>query len=263
MTSKIRSSLDLKDKNVNNLAESIKKSKTLMVVSIKNLPSKQFQSIKKSMRKEADIKVAKKNIMIRALEKAGILNLNDYIISDSAFVISKLEAYELAGKLSEKKTPVFARAGQIAPEDIEVKEGPTNLVPGPAISELGALGIQISVENGKISIKKNKIVIKKGQTIKENSASVLQKLNIMPFSVGLDVKAAYDINENKLYTELKIDSEGYTKELKETASKSLGFAQRISYVCKETITYLLSKANSEAKILSKYENINNEDKTEK
>lgn len=251
MTTKMKSSLSLKDKNVNNLSESIKKSKTLMVVSIKNLPSKQFQSIKKSMRKDADIKVAKRNIVLRALEKAGISNLNNYIISDSAFVISKLEAYELAGKLSEKKTPVFARAGQIAPEDIEVKEGPTNLVPGPAISELGALGIQISVENGKISIKKNKIIINKGQTIKENVASVLQKLNIMPFSVGLDVKAAYDIDDNKLYTELKIDSEGYTKELKHTASKSLGFAQIISYVCKETITFLLFKANSESKVLEK------------
>lgn len=246
----------MKDKNVNNLSESIKKSNTLMVVSIKNLPSKQFQSIKRSMRKEADIKVAKKNIMIRSLEKAGISKLNEYIIADCAFVISKLEAYELAGRLSEKKTPVFARAGQIAPEDIEVKEGPTNLVPGPAISELGALGIKISVENGKISIKKNKVIIGKGQTIKENAASVLQKLNIMPFSVGLDVKAAYDLNSNKIYTELKIDPEGYTKKLKETASKSLGFAQRISYVCKETIIFLLSKANSEAKILEKHIQLN-------
>jgi ribosomal protein L10 len=43
-------SIGLKEKDVNNLADSIKKSKTLMVASIKSLPSKQFQNIKKSIR---------------------------------------------------------------------------------------------------------------------------------------------------------------------------------------------------------------------
>jgi large subunit ribosomal protein L10 len=239
----------LKEKNVNHLSELIGRSRTLMIVSIKNLPSKQFQNIKKSMRNEAEVKVAKKNIMIRALGKSNIKGLDEYVGADCAFVISKLESYELAGKLVSKKTPIFARAGQIASDDIEIKEGPTNLVPGPAISELGALGLQVSVENGKISIKKNKIVINKGQIIKENAASILQKLNIMPFSVGLNVSAAYDIPTKKLYTELKIDPEGYTNELKNTANKSLGFAYKISYLCKDTINHLLAKANSEAKIL--------------
>ncbi|MEK6914171.1 MAG: 50S ribosomal protein L10 [Nanoarchaeota archaeon] len=257
-----KNTINLKEKNVEELAQKIKKSRTLMIASIKNLPSKQFQDIKKSIRKDAYVRVAKKNIMIRSLEKSNIIGLNDYIVSDCILIISDLESYDLAAKLAKKKTPVFAKAGQIALEDIEIKDGPTSLVPGPAISELGALGLQVSVENGKISIRKSKVVIKKGQKIKENEASILQKLNIMPFNVGLNVNASYDIHNNKIYTELKIDPEGYARELKEAASKSLGFAQKILYVCKDTINYLLSKANSHANALSKYENIIGENKNE-
>jgi large subunit ribosomal protein L10 len=254
--------INLKEKSVKELSDKIKKSRTLIIASIKNLPSKQFQEIKKSIRKEAYVQVAKKNIMNRALEKSNISGLNEYIISDCVFVISDLESYELAAKLAKKKTPVFAKAGQIASEDVEIKEGPTSLVPGPAISELGALGLQVSVENGKISIKKSKVVIKNGQAIKENEASMLQKLSIMPFKVGLNINLAYDIPTNKIYTEIKIDSDEYIKELKEAASKALGFAQQISYISKDTIGYLLAKANSHNIVLEKFNKDTSETKAE-
>jgi large subunit ribosomal protein L10 len=246
------SSVNVKEKDVNDLAEAIKKAKTLMVASIKGLPSKQFQNIKKSIREHAEVKVAKKNIMMRSLKAAGVTGMDEYVGADCAFVISDLDAYELAGILAKKKTPVYAKAGQIADDDIEVKDGPTDLIPGPAISELGALGLKVAVENGKISIKEPKIVITKGQIINEGAASVFMKLNIMPFNVGLNITAAYDVASKKIFTELKIDPEGYTEELKQAAGKALGFAQKIAYVCKETIGYLLAKANAGAKALEKY-----------
>ncbi len=246
-------SIGLKEKDVNNLAESIKKSKTLMVASIKGLPSKQFQNIKKSIREYAEVKVAKKNIMMRALKAADVSGLDEYVGADCAFVISDLDAYELAGILAKKKTPVFAKAGQVAEDDIEVKDGPTDMVPGPAISELGALGLQVAVEDGKIAIKAPKVVITKGQTINENAASIFQKLNIMPFSVGLNINVAYDVVSKKIFTELKIDPEGYTEDLKQAAGKALGFAQKIVYICKETIGYFLAKGNAHGNALAKFD----------
>ncbi len=234
---------------VKKLTEKIKNSETLMIISIKNLPSKQFQDIKKSIRKDAFIQVAKKNILTRAvkgLNKESALPLEKYIKENCAFAMSDIEGFELAGLLYNKKTPVFAKTGQVAPSDIEVKEGPTDLVPGPAISELGALGIQISVENGKIAIKAPKVIVKQGNAISEGAASILQKLNIQPFSVGLEPIAIYDLKTEKIYTDIKIDSESTINELKSAAGKALGFAQKIKYYCKETIGYLLSKANAEA-----------------
>jgi large subunit ribosomal protein L10 len=239
----------IKEREVNNLVEKIEKSKTLMIVSIKGLPAKQFQEIKKSIRDYAFIRVSKKNIMLRSLKKFGkesIIPLEEFIKENCAFVISNKEGYELAGLFLKGKTPINAKAGQIAPIDIEVKSGPTNLPPGPAISELGSLGIQIAVEDGKISIKANKVVLRKGQTINENAASILQKLNIKPFSVGLNPIAVYDVESEKIYSEISIDSEKARSELVNYANKSLGLAQKIVYYCRETIGYFLSRANVEA-----------------
>ena len=234
-------SIGLKEKDVNNLAESIKKSKTLMVASIKGLPSKQFQNIKKSIREYAEVKVAKKNIMMRALKAADVSGLDEYVGADCAFVISDLDAED----------------------DIEVKDGPTDMVPGPSISELGALGLQVAVEDGKIAIKAPKVVITKGQTINENAASIFQKLNIMPFSVGLNINVAYDVASKKIFTELKIDPEGYTEDLKQAAGKALGFAQKIVYICKETIGYFLAKGNAHGDALAKFDVEEKKDDNEK
>ena len=41
------------------------------------------------------------------------------------------------------------------------------------------------------------------------------------------------------------------EELKSAAGKALGFAQKIVYYCKETIGYLLGKANAQANALGK------------
>jgi ribosomal protein L10 len=245
-----------KEKSVKLLADKITKAKTLMIVSIKGLPSKQFQEIKKSIRDHALVRVAKKNIMLRAIKAIGkdsITPLEKYIQENCAFAISDIEGFELAGILSKKKTPVFAKAGQTATEDIEVKEGPTELVPGPAISELGSLGLQVSVEDGKIAIKKTKVVIREGQAINETAASIFQKLNIQPFSVGLEPLVIYDVETEKIYTDIKIDTEETISQLKLAASKALGFAQRIVYYCKETIGFFLAKANAEAEALEKFE----------
>ena len=254
----INKSHPIKEKAVKNLAEQIKEAKTLMLVSIKGLPSKQFQDIKKSIREYASVKVAKKNIMDRAIKEVGkesILLLKKYLKENCAFVISNSEGYELAGILTKKKNPIAAKAGQIALEDIEVQKGPTDLVPGPAISELGALGIQIAVEDGKIAIKAPKIVVRKGQTINEGTASVLQKLNILPFSVGLEPIVIYNLENEKIYTNININSEEARTELVSSAGKALGFAQKIIYYCKDTIGYFLAKANADRYALKKLEPI--------
>src|SRR3989338_6322495 len=151
-------SIKLKGKQVDELVDLINSSKTLMIVLVKGLPSKQFQEIKKSLRKDALIKIHKKNIISRALKNFGkesITPLEKYVDADIALVLSNLEGYELASLLVKKRTRVYAKNGQTSDADIEVKEGPTDLVPGPAISDLSALGIQISVEGGKIADRKS------------------------------------------------------------------------------------------------------------
>ena len=243
-----------KEKLTRELAEQIKNARTLMIVSIKSLPSRQFQAIKKSIRDKALVRVIKKNIMLRTIKSLGkesILPLEKYVKENSAFIISNIEGFELAGILNQKRNSVFAKAGQTAPMDIEVKEGPTNLPPGPAISEFSALGIQIAVEEGKIAVRASKVLVQEGKLIKEDVAALIKKLNIQPFSVGLEPIVIYDVQKEKIYSNIKIDPESVRKELIEASLKAKGFAQKIVYYCKETIVYFLAKANSESESLKR------------
>jgi len=245
-----------KKKIVNELANLIKSKRTILLASIKNLPANQFQEICKKLRGKAVVKVVKKNLVLRALENSGeksAKKLEGIIDRDIAILFSDVDAFELAAELIDNKIPTKAKQGQEAPEDIEVKSGPTNLTPGPAVSELGAMGIQIKIEGGKIIISKPKIIAKKGEKISQKAVDIMNKLDIKPFSISFVPLAAIDTKEDKLYNNISIDKEKTLKELKEAYSKALAFAIEIGYTTKETIGLLIRKAEKEALILKKYE----------
>jgi len=152
----------------------------------------------------------------------------------------------LASELESSKSPAKAKPGQEAPEDIEIPAGPTDLIPGPAVSELGALGIQIQIEKGKIHIKNAKIIAKQGSKISEGAAALMSKLDIKPFTIGFIPICAFDTKEKKLYLDIKIDREGTIEDLKTAYNKSLGLAVEIGYTSEDTIKFLIGKANVQA-----------------
>jgi large subunit ribosomal protein L10 len=232
-------------KEVEDLKNLIKTKKIILLASIKNIPAAKFQDIGKKLRGSAVIKVPKKNLMFRALDSQSneaVKIIKEHVTDSIAVLFSDLDAFDLAGELVKNKSPSKAKPGQIAPEDIEIPEGPTDLVPGPAISELGALGIQIQIDKGKISIKEPKVVAKKGEKISQGAADLMAKLDIKPFSVGFIPLCAFDTQENKLYLNIKIDREETLKDLKESFSKALAFAVEIEYITEDTIKFLISKA---------------------
>lgn len=244
-----------KIESVKKLAELMDTNNTIMFSSIKSLPAKQFQKIKKGLSKEVNVVIVKKNILLRGLDsssKNNIKTLKEYVKEDIAVLISELNAFELSGKLADSKSPVKAKVGQIANFDIIIEPGPTELVAGPVVSELGALGLKIEIKAGKIEIKEQKVIVKKGQTISEGASSIMGKLNILPFSVGFIPIVAYDSKSNKIFTELIIDKSGTLKLLKESFARANAFAVSIEYITKETLGYLLGKAASHEKALANF-----------
>jgi len=238
-----------KIKTVSELSDLLKSKKTVLIASIKNIPASQFQEIGKKLRGKAIVKVLKMNLIFRAIKTSGneaMKKLEEHVGDSVAVLFSDLESFELASELVESKSPAKAKAGQEAPEDIEIPAGPTDLIPGPAVSELGALGIQIQIEKGKIHIKDAKIIAKQGAKISEGAAALMSKLDIKPFSIGFIPICAFDAKESKLYLDIKIDKEATIDELKTASSKALGFAVEIGYTSEDTIKFLLEKANAHA-----------------
>ncbi len=233
---------DRKKEVVKELAGLMKK-KTVMVASIKGLPAAQFQEIKKKLRAHATVKVVKKNLMDFALEHSGnkeLEHLVPYVEADFAILFSDMDAFELSAILSSEKSPSKAKAGQVAPFNIEVKAGPTDLLPGPDISALSALGLQPKVEGGKIAIMKDKVLVKAGETITSAQASIMAKLNIVPFKIGLEPIAAF--SEGHVYADIKVDKEAFLEIMKAMYARALPFSVSLSYVTGESLPFILGKA---------------------
>jgi large subunit ribosomal protein L10 len=240
-------------KAVEELKSFIEGKRTILLASIKNIPGSQFQEISKKLRGKAVVKVPKKNLMLRALDasnKEEIKGLKEQIENSVAILFSDLDSFELAADLSKNTSPAKAKPGQESPEDILIEEGPTELLPGPAITELGSVGLEVQIEKGKIHIRKSKVIVKKGEKISQNAADVMNKLDIKPFKIGFIPLAAFDNKDNKLYLEIKIDSEGTLAELKSLFGKALALAVEVNYANKDTITFMLAKANAHEKALS-------------
>jgi large subunit ribosomal protein L10 len=242
-----------KIKSVSRLVELFKSNKTVLVASIKNLPSSQFQEIRKNLRKEITITVPKKNIALRAIDnvkKGSLMDLKKQIKEDTAIIFSNVDAFELSAKLSSNRVRAKARSGQEAPEDIVIEPGPTDLLPGPAISELGALGIKIAIEGGKINIKEKKELVKSGGIITKEAADLMGKLDMKPMLLGFNPLAAYDSTDEKIYVGIKIDKEATLGEMKSMFGRALAFAVSISYTSEDTIKHLLAKASAHEMKLS-------------
>lgn len=249
---------EYKIKLVQEIASKIKTHRTLLIASTKGLPSSQFHEIKKNIRSKAEIKVVKKSIALRAIDEvrsSALDSLKAQIGANIALFFSNEDPFTLSGILAENQSPTKARSGDIAPEDIKVEPGPTELVPGPAISELSAVGLKVAVEGGKLAVKLPHVLVRQGDVIKDNVAAVMAKLNISPMKVGFEPIAAFDKTEDKIYVGIKIDKKQTLEDLRHSIAKAFGFAVGIKHISSATVKYFIARAGLEEAALSSKLNV--------
>ncbi len=244
-------------KMLSDLVKLIKESSTVIISSLKGMPSAQFQKIRKKMKGKAVIKVIKKQIMERAMEEASkekgeehLKEIEKYLEEGSAVIFSQLDVFELAGILADERVSIKAKAGQVALHDIGIDAGSTDIPAGPMISDFGNAGIKIAIEGGKIVVKEQKVLVKQGEKISEGVAGILTKLEILPFNVGLEPIAAFDAKTSKTYIGIKIDKHETLEKFKKAYSDSRALAISIDYPAAEIINMIIAKAAMHAKAIS-------------
>jgi len=237
---------------VKELTEDIKKYSVVGVLTLKSLPSSQYQSIRKSLIGKAKIIVSKKTIIKRALKNVGgkLLELSDYVSEIPALILTNLDAFKLNRLIEKNQVPAFAKPGEVAPEDIIVKAGPTQFTPGPMIGELAMAGIKTKVENGKLTVIKDTIIAKKGDVIDETKAKIMKKLDKKPMKVGLTLKAVSEGGAIYLAEQLHINLEQYINNISKAHAQGINLAFNSGVLIKETIELLLTKAYNDARNLS-------------
>ena len=235
---------------VEKLSEMIKSYPVIGILSLYKTPASALQKIKKELKGKAVIKVSKKSTVLLALEKAGKANLKEFITDYPALMLASLDPFRLYLFLQKKKTPASAKPGDIPANDIEVKAGPTDLPPGPAISTLTKAGLPAKVEAGKIAIMRDKVVCKAGEKVSLELASALQLLKLEPMEIGLNV-VVFDENGTIYKKEqLFIDETKLLNDIQLAIRNAFNLSVNSGYPTKETIGFMLAKAQLQAKQLA-------------
>ncbi|MBU3896998.1 MAG: 50S ribosomal protein L10 [Nanoarchaeota archaeon] len=231
-----------KIKFVEDLAIMITKNPVVGLYDAHKMPSSALQKIKYELYGKAIIRSVKKSLLLRALEKSNKKELIDKIPEQPGIMITEMNPFKLYKIIDRSKSNMNAKPGDIAPEDIEIKSGPTDLMPGPAITTLSKAGLQPKVEGGKIAILRDKVVCKAGSVITLDLASVLGMLKISPIPVGLNVTSVYE--DGIIYGKdvLSIDDVKLTADLINAYWNSINLAVEIGFVTKETVEIMIGRA---------------------
>uniref|UniRef100_A0A8C4NAK2 Large ribosomal subunit protein uL10 n=1 Tax=Eptatretus burgeri TaxID=7764 RepID=A0A8C4NAK2_EPTBU len=166
------------------------------IVGADNVGSKQMQQIRMSLRGKAVVLMGKNTMMRKAirghLESIPTLEkLLSHIKGNVGFVFTKEDLAEIRDLLLKNKVPAAARAGAIAPCDVMVPAQNTGLGPEKT-SFFQALGITTKISRGTIEILSNVQLIKMSERVGASEATLLNMLNISPFTFGLLIQQVYD-----------------------------------------------------------------------
>jgi len=166
------------------------------IVGADNVGSSQMQKIRISLRGSAIVLMGKNTMMRKAirghLEKNPLLEkLLPHIFENIGFVFTKQDLSTIRDKITINKVAAPAKAGATAPCDVTLPAQVTSLGPEKT-SFFQALQITTKITKGTIEIINDIPLIKKGDKVGASEATLLNMLNISPFSYGLTVKQVYD-----------------------------------------------------------------------
>jgi len=166
------------------------------IVCADNVGSLQMQQIRMSLRGRAEVLMGKNTMMRKAIrgmldKHAELEKILPCIVGNIGFVFTNEDLNEIRDLLLANKVKAPARAGAIAPLDVKVPAQNTGLGPEKT-SFFQALQIPTKISRGTIEIINEVSLIAAGDKVGMSEATLLNMLNISPFSYGLVVNQVYD-----------------------------------------------------------------------
>lgn len=178
------------------LREYLEEYKSIFVVGVDNVSSQQMHEVRKALRGKGVVLMGK-NTMVRRAIRDFIAELPDYekllpfVKGNVGFVFTNESLKDIKDVIVANKVAAPARAGAVAPEDIWVTAVNTGMEPGKT-SFFQALGVPTKIARGTIEIVSDVKVVEAGNKVGPSEASLLNLLNISPFTYGLTIVQVYD-----------------------------------------------------------------------
>lgn len=169
---------------------------SIFVVGVDNVSSQQMHEIRHSLRGEGVVLMGK-NTMVRRAIKGFIADtpeyerLLPYVKGNVGFVFTNGDLKVIRDKILANKVAAPARAGAVAPADVYVPAGNTGMEPGKT-SFFQALGVPTKIARGTIEITTDLKLVDAGSKVGASEATLLNMLNISPFTYGMSISQVYD-----------------------------------------------------------------------
>ncbi|KAI0383825.1 60S acidic ribosomal protein P0, partial [Hypomontagnella monticulosa] len=170
--------------------------RSVFLVTVDNVSSQQMHEIRQSLRGEAVVLMGK-NTMVRRALRTFIPDAPEYerllphVKGNIGFVFTNGDLKTIRDKILSNKVAAPARAGAVAPADVWVPAGNTGMEPGKT-SFFQALGVPTKIARGTIEITTDLKLVESGNKVGPSEATLLNMLNISPFTYGLGVSQVYD-----------------------------------------------------------------------
>lgn len=169
---------------------------SIFIVNIDNVSSQQTHLIRQSLRGKGVVLMGKNTMVRRCLrvilsEHPQFEKLLPHVKGNIGFVFTTGDLKDVREIIVSNVVAAPARAGAVAPNDVWVPGGNTGMEPGKT-SFFQALGIPTKIARGTIEIVSDVQVVQAGGRVGTSEATLLNMLNISPFTYGMTIAQVYD-----------------------------------------------------------------------
>ncbi|CAG89711.1 DEHA2F22242p [Debaryomyces hansenii CBS767] len=178
------------------LRELLEEYKSIFIVGVDNVSSQQMHEIRKALRGDATVLMGK-NTMVRRALRGFLADLPEYeklmpfVRGNVGFIFTNSDLKTIRDTIVSNVVAAPAKAGAVAPKDVWIPAGNTGMEPGKT-SFFQALGVPTKIARGTIEIVSDVRVVETNSKVGPSEATLLNMLDISPFTYGMSVVQVYD-----------------------------------------------------------------------
>ena len=239
-----------KTETVQEAVELLKEYDVIAAADLNKVTSSMLQDMRRQLRGRLKFKVLKNTLMRISMEQAGKEGHEAFIeqvAGPNVFMFTNGNPFKVAMELDANRVRVFAKAGDLALDNIVFSAGNTGLSPGPLIGKFGVLGVRTRIEGGNIWVAQDTTVCRVGEPINEDLVDLLQRMGIRASEMGLRVKAVYERGDIIPGEALILDLDDYRSRLEHAIGGAFKVAVEAAYYTPATVPTILAKAFQQAR----------------
>ncbi|KAJ3269204.1 ribosomal protein P0 (A0) (L10E) [Terramyces sp. JEL0728] len=185
-----------------------------------------------------------KNTMVRRALRNGMASNPNFeklltsIRGNIGFIFTKGDLKDTKTAILSNRVKAPAKAGALAPDNVTIPAGNTGMEPGKT-SFFQALGVPTKISRGTIEIINDVDIIKAGTKVGASEATLLNMLNISPFTYGMTILAVFDNGNLFDASVLDISDEDLVKEYINGISQVTCISLAINYPTVASIPHLI------------------------